>query len=263
LGPWYRLEAAYLGAYEWNERATVRDNRLNGRLQQGRLFSPFSDFGVPFGIVGLDFNRLASIEMHSTLNSVELNIRRRWNLRRQRYHFAATSFLLGIRYLSIKEKLLYLTESEVPVDTGAINEINVRTENDLFGVQLGWLSQFLVHNRGWLDFEIKGGIYDNRGTLGTSYLPADLEGTLLGEFRYGDDRNRTSFLGELSLSYSHQITSAITFRTGYNAVWLTGIALASENMPTDINLLTLGPAQLKQCGDVVYHGPHLGFVFAY
>jgi hypothetical protein len=263
LGPWYRLEAAYMGSYEWNERSTVRDFGLNGRLQRGRLFSPFSNFGDPFGLVGLDLNQLASIEMHSTLNSVELNVRRRWNLRRQRYHYAATSFLLGLRYLSVNEQLRYLTESAVPAGTGAINDIHVWTDNDLFGIQLGWLSQFLVHSRGWLDFEIKGGIYDNRGSLRTLYEPADGDGGGLGVFGYSDGRNRTTFMGELSLTYSHQITSAVTIRTGYNALWLSGMALASQNLPTDINLLTLGPAQLKQCGDIVYHGPHLGFVFAY
>ena len=263
LGPWYRLEAAYMGSYEWNERAAVWDFGLNGRLEQGRLFSPFSHFGEPHPTVGLDFNQFASIEMHSTLNSVEFNLRRRWNLPAQRYHYAATSFLVGIRYLNIEEQLLYRTESAVPSAVGAINEVDIRTENDLVGVQLGWLSQFLVHSRGWLDFEIKGGIYDNRGTLNTLFLPADLDGTSLGEFGYSDDRDRTAFMGELSLSYSHQITSAVTFRVGYNAIWLTGVGLASENMPTDINLLALGPAQLKQCGDIVYHGPNLGLVFAY
>ncbi len=81
LGPWYRLEGAYMGSYEWDERAAVRDDGINGRLQRGRLFSPFSNFGDPIGIVGLDFNRFASLDMHSTLNGAELNLRRRWNLR--------------------------------------------------------------------------------------------------------------------------------------------------------------------------------------
>jgi hypothetical protein len=46
-------------------------------------------------------------------------------------------------------------------------------------------------------------------------------------------------------------------------MWITGLALASQNLPTDINLLALGPAQVQQCGDVVYHGPHVGFVLAW
>ena len=63
-----------MGSYEWDEHAAVRDDGLNGRLQRGRLFSPFSDFGDPLGIAGLDFNRFASIDMHSTLNGAELNL---------------------------------------------------------------------------------------------------------------------------------------------------------------------------------------------
>ncbi len=157
----------------------------------------------------------------------------------------------------------YLTESAVPAGTGAINDINIRTENDLLGAQLGWLSQFLVHSRGWLDFEIKGGIFDNRGSLSTSYVPASGAGVPDGSYEYSDQRDRTTFLGELSLSYSHQVCSVLSVRAGYNAIWLTGLALASQNMPTDINMLTQGPAQVSQCGDLVFHGPHLGLVFSW
>ncbi len=263
LGPWYRLEASYLGAYEWNDRTSVWDFGLNGRLERGRLFSPFSNFGQPFGVPGLDFNQFASVEMNSKFSGVELNLRRRWNLREQRYHYAATSFLLGLRYMNVDERLLYFTESAVPGGVGAINDIGIWTDNDLIGVQLGWLSQFMVHRRGWIDFEIKGGIYNNRGSVNTLYTAADGDGLIEGQFGYSDARDRTSFMGELSLSYSHHITSMLTFRAGYNAMWITGLALASQNLPTDINLLALGPAQVQQCGDVVYHGPHVGFVLAW
>ena len=65
------------------------------------------------------------------MNGVELNLRRRWNLRTQRYHYAATSFLVGIRYLNVDEQFRYYTESDVPTGAGSINDINIRTENDL------------------------------------------------------------------------------------------------------------------------------------
>ena len=243
LGPWYRLEASYLGAYEWGGRETVRDLGINGRLTRGRLFSPFSSFGDPFGIAGLDFNQFASVQMNSKLSSVEFNLRRRWNLRTQRYHYAATSFLVGIRYVNVDEELQYVTESDVPRGEGAINDIEIGTDNDLIGAQLGWLSQFMVHERGWIDFEMKGGLYDNRGSVNTLYTASDGAANVLGRFGYSDARDRTSFMGELSLSYSHHVSSMLTFRAGYNAVFLTGLALASENLPTDINLLTLGPAK--------------------
>ena len=64
-------------------------------------------------------------------------------------------------------------------------------------------------------------------------------------------------------TYSHQVTNNLSMRLGYNAYWLTGLALASENLPQDFNLLTRGPTQIQHNGDSVYHGPNLGFIFAY
>ncbi len=78
-----------------------------------------------------------------------------------------------------------------------------------------------------------------------------------------DSQERTTFLGELSLTYNHQVTSNVSLRLGYNAFWLSGIALASENLNSDFSILTLGPAQIDHAGDAVYHGPNIGFIFAY
>jgi hypothetical protein len=266
----YRIEGAYLGSYEWSDRVAVRNSSPNTLGGTGNLFSPFSNFGRPTGLVGVDFNQFASIEMTSTFNSGEINVRRRCcdrpKLWPYRAHHAcvANSFLLGLRYLDVDEQFGYVTQSAIPAGVGSVNRALIDTTNQMFGVQIGMLSQFTTYwDSGWVDFELKGGIYHNEATLRSDYEAADGNGALVGSFLGSDSRDRTSFLGEVSLSYTHQFTSNLSIRLGYNAFWLTGVALASENMSTNINILSLGPTQVDHAGDLVYHGPTLGLTFAY
>jgi hypothetical protein len=70
--------------------------------------------------------------------------------------------------------------------------------------------------------------------------------------------NGTSFLGDLALTLVCRPTPNLTTRIGYQAIWLTGAAIAAKNLNSDVDILTNGPAQLNHRGTVVYHGPHAG-----
>ncbi len=265
----YRVEAAYLGSYEWSDRVAIRNQQPNSLGSPGNLFSPFSNFGKPTGISGVDYNNFAQIEMTSNFNSAEFNVRRRccsrprlWPYQRN-HACVANSFLVGLRYLSLDEGFNYATQSAVPAG-GSINRAFVDTTNDMFGVQIGMLSQFTTYwENGWVDFELKGGIYHNEAEMRSVYERANGAGVVSNSFVGTDAHDRTSFLGEVSLNYNHQITSNLSMRLGYNAFWLSGVALASQNMNSNLGILAAGPAQIDHAGDVVYHGPSVGFTFAY
>jgi hypothetical protein len=277
LGDWYRLEASYLGSYSWDDIAAVRNLDANGQAGSGggNLLSPFSNFGSPAALVGVDFNNFAQISFSSEMDNVELNLRRRLRVPSYRperiypegsplfmEHRGEASFLLGIRYLSLEERFQYLTESDVPAG-GSNNQVNVATDNHMIGAQIGLLYQFLCYReRGWVDLEAKGGLFNNRIKLDSRYLNTDTAGATLTDFADDDERDCTSFLGELSLIYNHQIAPSITFRAGYNAIWVTDVALASENFNSNLGLVSLGPALANGEGDVVFHGPSLGLVWA-
>jgi hypothetical protein len=280
LGDWYRLEVGYLGSYGWDDSVAVRNLDDNGQTL-GNLLSPFSNFGDPAGIEGFDFNFLAVASYSSDLNSVELNLRRRLRLPTNGEQFfrsgtlfprssslflnkrAEASVLLGVRYLNIDEDFGYFTQSDLPAGIGADNTVDVSTENRMIGAQVGFLSQFSVQRRSWLDVEIKGGIFQNQATLATSYVSTDGAGAVTAAFADGDQRDRTSWLGEMSVVYNHQVAPSFTFRIGYNALVLTDVALASENFSNNIGLLTQGPVGVDNRADVVYHGPNLGVVWTY
>ena len=107
-------------------------------------------------------------------------------------------------------------------------------------MQIGTLDQFVVHNRAWIDIEIKGAILMN-----------DAERSWDNAVFASEDG--TSFLGDLSLQFNFQFAPSWTIRAGYNAMWLTGVALAAENH----NALCV-----DHDGDVVYHGPNIGLIWA-
>ena len=272
LSDWYRLEFSYLGLHSWGDSAAVRYNADDGT---GNLLSPFSDFGDIEGqpglddlpedryqpVVGLDFNELASISFSSQLDSAELSVRRRVCMPTDRHVAAEMSCLVGLRYMRVREDFGYFTESPLP-DPETQNAVNVRTENDLFGVQLGASAQFLVHNRAWIDLQVKGALFLNQAESRSVANVQDVVNGGLAASDLGDEADCASFLGDISLQFNYQFAPAWTIRAGYNAMWLTGVALASENFNSDVNTLIYGPASVDHSGSVVYHGPNIGLIWA-
>lgn len=274
IGDWYRLEGSWMTASSWSSEAAVRnldeydldgDGTLDGGTS-GNLYSPFSGFGTPgvnpTGVVGLDFNRFASIQFSSKFDSAELNLRRRLRMPQRRNARGEASVLVGLRYARVDERFRYLSASELPAVLGTLNDVDVATQNDLFGVQIGFLGQILVHNRAWIDADLKGGIFSNRASQDTIYTNTDNNATVTQVAGSALD-TRTSFIGDISVVYNYQFAPSWTFRVGYNAIWVTGLALGSENFESDINILTLGPAALDHGGSVVYHGPNIGLTWTH
>ena len=243
LGDWHWLEFTYFDLNDWNETAAVRDTTENQFLELGSLFSPFTDFGNP-AVEALDYNNFVSITCFSTLDSMELNLYRRLPMPPG----SKASVLLGVRYMNILEDFQYYSESDVPVaDTNV--SVNTRTGNSLVGVQIGAIFGFPVQPRGRIEWELKGAICHNR---------ADQHTTWSGGQPRGLREARTAFVGETSVVLVCQVTPRLTAYGGYQGIWVDGLALASENVPADANILELGPARLDHGGKVVYHGPHIG-----
>lgn len=259
LGPWYRVEASYFGAYTWSSDAAVRNLDTNDQAGVGNLYSPFSNFGDPAGIVGLDYNDFASIRLTSRLNNGELNLRRRLLMRPGSYE---ASFLMGARYMDITERFNYYSESATPGPAITSNAVDVHTSNKMIGFQIGLLSQFLFQPRCWVDFEMKGGVFQNQTSLERTYTISDVGGPATA-FTGTDTRNGTSFVGDLSLQANYQFARHWTFFAGYNVMWVTGVALAPRNFTDSDALLVFGPTIVDNSGTVTYHGPNFGVVAAY
>jgi hypothetical protein len=241
-----QIESVYTGVAEAADTAAVRDSTPNvGGL--GHLFSPFGGFGAS-PIVGLDYNNLAQIHYTSSLQIVELNIRRQVPVPPGRL---TASVLFGVRYISLPEDFDYATQSIL-----GSAAIHVATNNQMVGPQIGAMFEMYVDNRWWVNFEMKGAVMNNRAQQTTSgainYIGAVVP--LSGS----ECENHTSFAGDLALTFVYRWSPHFTTRLGYQALWLTNMALAPDNLNTNINILTQGPAQLNHGSQTVYHGPFAG-----
>jgi hypothetical protein len=257
----YQVEFSYFWLNDWNEAATVRDNTLNDVGTLGNLFSPFTGFGAtppdPADREGLDFNNRVSIREFSFLQNMELNLRRQLPMPPG---ILSTSFLIGARFMGIREQFNYFSVSDAPLP-GTTNAARVRTRNELYGFQIGQLFEFNVDQWWWINTELKGAICNNAAGVETVYTHT--EGGVPDTSTFTRSKDGTSFIGDLALTLVCRPTAHVTTRLGYQAIWVTGAAIAAKNFNTNVDILRLGPAQLNQRGNVVYHGPHAGIEIAW
>ncbi|MBC7855838.1 MAG: BBP7 family outer membrane beta-barrel protein [Pirellulaceae bacterium] len=174
----------------------------------------------------------------SNLYSTEFNLRRK--------HECVTTFI-GYRYVELNEDL----------DFQLINISNARysesADNRMHGVQFGaeadlWNNGNRLSVEGWL----KAGVYYDliRHRSQIEFPPGTPIFTPLNQ-----RDNNTAFLGEIGLVGVYQLTDAIAIRGGYQLLWLDGVALASEQVPTTNVTIGTG-ADLH--GDVFFHGALVG-----
>jgi hypothetical protein len=271
LGQCHAIEVSYFDLTDWSEMAAVRDDtvfvedvdRVTGAETTfpASLFSPFSDFGDP-PIEGLDYNYLATISYTSSLNNLEWNLRR-WILTDPSRLQA--SVLVGGRYMDLDESFFYYTESAVPADPapgGATNAVTTDTDNSLFGVQIGAMFEFYVDPGWWIDCEIKGAFFNNQASQNTTFVH-DGVAAYQGTHVWGREDDISAYALDLKLTATVLVTPRLAVRGGYQALWLDGLVLASENMSQNVDVLVGGPASMVQNGKVVYHGPHLGASFVW
>lgn len=218
LGDWYRLEFLWLREFEWSDRLAV--TRVDAT---------------------------ESAEFLSRLGSREINLRRRAKIRDWPQHYPdywnsfEFSVLIGFRWLDLDEELVYRNQTDASFES-----VSVRTANQMAGIQLGGLAQWLYEDRGWLDLEVKGAILSNDIDLSSATNSVQ------------SNEHRTSFLVDATLVVNYQFSSSTTLRLGYNMMWVSGAALAAENTPTR----EARQFNASHDGETIYHGPSIGLVFA-
>jgi hypothetical protein len=258
-----QVEGIYFGVSEASDTVATRDNTPNTYGGLGNLFSPFGGFGST-PILGLDFNNFAQIHYKSSLQGAELNFRRKLPMPPEKL---TTSILFGVRYFSLPEEFQYYTESDITkagrvTANGSRNLINVRTTNDMVGPQIGALFEFYADNRWWVNVEMKAAVLNNRAHQSTTYTNTD-NGIVSPPFTGTDHGDHTAFAEELSVEGTYRWTPHFTTLIGYRALWMQNVALAPDNLNTNIDTLTLGPAELNHRSATLYHGPYAGIVLAW
>jgi hypothetical protein len=236
----YRVEGTYLGTYDWQDEVLVTDN-VNVDL---------STFLTAFDAESAQSVFLA---MESSMHSGEINLRYWADMPPGPFD---VSYLVGARYMRINEQYNFVADIPVP-DT--INDALVNTENELWGVQIGIQFSMLKSTRWWLDFDMKGGVYNNNAAVTTSFIqtvPGDAVET-------GDSvrRDRTAWMGDFALVGNWQMTPSLTFRIGYQAIFINGLALGNDNLVNNADLYGTNEARLDDSGELAYHGPTIGIMW--
>lgn len=258
------VEAIYLGGLTWSENAFAVSNNNS-------LYSIFSDFGnTPFG--GFEETDQASrhdYRFDSELDSVEINLRKSWVSPNSSTN---GSWLIGVRYLKIDEELRYNTQVSAHFDPinmvprgPASAQYDVFTRNDLVGVHVG---SELVHclSRGiQLSAEGKFGIFGNDVDQGSSLVSNTLPN---GVTQANDGESQFAYALEGNLFFLWQFHPLFKFRSGYEVLFVDGIALAQDNFNAQVlsQVSTFGfipQTPLFDNGEAFYHGFHLGLEFGW
>lgn len=249
VGASSHLEAVYMGGFNWHQSAWVSSANDN-------LYSALSDFGrVPAGgFLQSDQAETQFIDYSSDLHNVELNWRQHWV---GSHYWLQGSFLMGVRYLRLREDLMYQTLVDAHVDPlsgldrGPANmHYRVNTTNHVVGFQLGG-DLFASLLPGLLmGGNLKAGIYGNDARQRSTVVATNLNPDLLESDRSGD----AAFVAEGGLTFIYQVHPWLSLRGGYEMLYVNGVALAPENFNTQAPFVGTRSVAVNNEGDVFYHG---------
>jgi hypothetical protein len=98
-------------------------------------------------------------------------------------------------------------------------------------------------------------MYNNQVVLDTSFINGGAEtGASIG-------RDRTAWVGDISMVANWQMTPNWTFRIGYQALFMNGLALGHDNLVGNADLFGVNDARLDDSGELALHGPTIGVMW--
>jgi hypothetical protein len=253
-------EFSYWGMNTWSDAAfftgsqvtpVTTDSQGNqtgyplGRpISVGNLNSQF-----PTLVVGFNRANYENISVSSEMHNWELNLRLRPRGRpdqlilhpngRWRHECqpgAFMSYLVGLRYMTIGDGFNWHTQGliEDPTGTGShfvSGDYNVKTENDLLGLQIGTDLIFRRCKWSW-GVRAKVGPYINfaRDVQEIRNQGNDPFGYIMFNDRFSTMKQKVALIGEVGFEANYKFTPTLTGRVGYDFMWISGLALAPEQL---------------------------------
>ena len=240
-----------------------------GDWEQHREISSLNNFGlfVPFIVDAanrsFDGATRQSMDYSSHYSSFEANYRVKQRMRRDQlvmdpdgcWHRAAApgfthEYLVGLRFMQMRDILDWRAEDILTLGSDATYAI--RTDNDMFGFQLGAGGTYET-SRWSLGVTSKGGVFVN-DTKGRSFLDFTDEDDNDDDFHLQLTEDELSFVGEARLTGKWHLTPNFSLRASYEMMYLSSVALA----PNQANFIPVF-ATLNTTQDPFYHGASFGF----
>jgi len=251
-------EIGYLGV--WNMFADLEEGgraNINGG-------DPLS-----FLVDGFDGRSLARASYLSTLNTAEANLLWRschrgfsrhsaypWE-RCGNYRRGTFDWLAGFRWAGLDEAAsLQLSGGAFP----GPSSYNVRSSTNLFGGQIGGRGR-MEWDRwaidGWAKAALAGtAMSQSADPIASVYVPDPPIRPARSATEGG-----VGFIGDINVNLSYRLNDTWRLRTGYNFLWLTGVALAPNQF--DFNDSSTAGTALNGGAGVFLHGANLGLEAAW
>jgi hypothetical protein len=262
----HTAEFTAFGGGDWDQVRVITSPQPFG------LFVPFHIDGseiVNNQVVGnpsFDRSSQQRVTYSSTYNSFEGNYRVRSRLSRDRlimdanghWHRSGSNtwvreYLVGLRFMEMRDILDWRAEDireGTSTATGNDGAYLIRTDNDLFGFQMG--TGLTYEAPRWsLGINCKGGVFVN-DALGRSTMDFTINDEDDFDLRLAEDE--LSFIGEAKLLGRFHLTPSFSVRASYELMYLESVALA----PSQANFIPVFN-YLNTTGDPLYHGASFGF----
>jgi hypothetical protein len=162
--------------------------------------------------------------------------------------------LAGVRYLNLDDRILV---SQLTTTGGIDATQRLDGFNDLLGFQIGGDAVLVQRGRFSLDTTLKAGIYGDNARNFFAY-----DSTALAMHKTnGDSARNAAFCGEIGITATYGLTKRLSFRGGYQLLWLDGVALASQQPILNPPPLLGAATSVGTNGDVFYNGAFIGLEY--
>jgi len=199
--------------------------------------------------IGSQFPALVGAAYESHFDSLELNVR-------QSFCCDALTLVAGFRFAELDERGMTILRVTDPGPQQNVATTRVGAINDLYGFQFGadariWQCGYLS-----LDGKLRAGVYSNRAVNSVRHTQTASPETWASRAR----QCQSSFLGELGLTGTCQLSDDWALRAGYQVMWLENVAVASDQIA--VSDPAAGVARVDTRGGVFYHGAVIGLEFS-
>lgn len=173
----------------------------------------------------------------------------------------------GVRFLRFDEGFLYSSDPNDITFTGDPEELHygIDVQNNLIGFQLGGRADYCLGGRFNMFADTKIGLYGNRishnsriyGSNGNAFVSDAASPYFNTDMNIDSNKTDVSMIGELLVGGDWCINRCWTIGAGYRAVGVSGIALATNQIPVDFIATVDSLRQVDSNGNLILHGGFL------
>jgi hypothetical protein len=276
IGRWFcggtwGIEATYWGIFAQNQENTVLASQINGNLNTVFDFQPLNIGATNVNSL-YDAAQAHRVRRSWEFHNIELNFLQgagyNWNYG---YNNAFNVGLIaGVRYFRFSEGFQYASADQNPVfGADPANEAyyDIDVQNHLVGVQIGANATYNVGQRVRLRATPKAGVFNNhihqiqRIYNANGVATVGVGNPLAGQaYDINTEKDDVSFLTEIDLGLDWRISQRWSATVGYRAVAITGVALATHQIPSNFADIP-GARDIDNDQSIILHGGYAGITY--